>query len=366
MSTEIIEKDAGLKPPVARLVDMDTREVSLVDKAANKRTFLIIKRDGSVSKAGDDHKNPDGTFQGGFDGCVAWTEDSKGLGEERARALCAYIGRQAGKIKSMGKAEGGLLNVLDAVESLAKACCDSCAKGQVCGTAKRYEALAEEVFKSIGSPGAQLAEQFNVGPDPKLAKMEEQMTQAQANGAAPAAPVTKAEPVTPLKKFKGAVSVLKEGLSDLKAGNVSVEKIKKASGELAEFIHTETAKAQYARDGRGVTPFAPNVGSGVQPDVSTVADVSAVFGEGSPSQLGEVMKRLDQVVKSNDELRSDLKKRDETISKLSKQVVTIQKTRVAPSTGYTDEDAAVIGTKESDDPVAWARDMADERSYERD
>jgi len=47
--------------------------------------------------------NPDGSFKGGFEGCVRWAMASpkvggKGLSEERARKLCAYIGRKAGKI----------------------------------------------------------------------------------------------------------------------------------------------------------------------------------------------------------------------------------------------------------------------------
>ena len=42
--------------------------------------------------------NPDGTFKGGFDGCVKHMMTIKGLPEENARKLCAYIGRKAGKI----------------------------------------------------------------------------------------------------------------------------------------------------------------------------------------------------------------------------------------------------------------------------
>jgi len=58
----------------------------------------------TVAKAGDRWKNTDGTFKKGFDGCVAWamadvSAGGKGIPtEERARALCAVIGRRAGKI----------------------------------------------------------------------------------------------------------------------------------------------------------------------------------------------------------------------------------------------------------------------------
>jgi hypothetical protein len=45
----------------------------------------------------DNHLNPDGTFKGGFKGCVA-AQKEKGLSDESAHKLCAYIGRRAGKI----------------------------------------------------------------------------------------------------------------------------------------------------------------------------------------------------------------------------------------------------------------------------
>jgi hypothetical protein len=47
------------------------------------------------------HMNPDGTFKGGFEGCVEhFTSGCAGeaLPEENARRLCAYIGRRAGKM----------------------------------------------------------------------------------------------------------------------------------------------------------------------------------------------------------------------------------------------------------------------------
>ena len=41
--------------------------------------------------------NPDGTFKGGFEGCVKY-QKSKGIDEKGATKLCSYIGRRAGKI----------------------------------------------------------------------------------------------------------------------------------------------------------------------------------------------------------------------------------------------------------------------------
>ena len=42
--------------------------------------------------------NPDGTFKGGFKGCVRYQMEKKGLAKDNATRLCAYIGRRAGKI----------------------------------------------------------------------------------------------------------------------------------------------------------------------------------------------------------------------------------------------------------------------------
>lgn len=59
----------------------------------------LIMEDLEKAKSGDsEYINKDGTFKGGFDGCVRYQKEKKGLAEENARKLCAYIGRKAGKI----------------------------------------------------------------------------------------------------------------------------------------------------------------------------------------------------------------------------------------------------------------------------
>ena len=45
-----------------------------------------------------EYLNEDGTFKGGFDGCVAYFRKVRGLPKENAQKLCAFIGRRAGKI----------------------------------------------------------------------------------------------------------------------------------------------------------------------------------------------------------------------------------------------------------------------------
>lgn len=58
-----IKKSTDDDQKVGRLSDMDTREVSLVDAAANKRTFLVIKRDAGAGSdsdsSGDDSSEDD-------------------------------------------------------------------------------------------------------------------------------------------------------------------------------------------------------------------------------------------------------------------------------------------------------------------
>ena len=51
--------DDDPKKKRGRLSDMDTREVSIVDRAANKREFLVIKRDTEVPKKTEDGSGAD-------------------------------------------------------------------------------------------------------------------------------------------------------------------------------------------------------------------------------------------------------------------------------------------------------------------
>lgn len=63
---------------------------------ADRRAEEILTA--QVKLADSPYLNPDGTFKGGFEGCVKHFMEVKGLPEENARKMCAYIGRQAGKI----------------------------------------------------------------------------------------------------------------------------------------------------------------------------------------------------------------------------------------------------------------------------
>jgi hypothetical protein len=51
-----------------------------------------------AAKGDSAYINPDKTFKGGFQGCVRYQMNKKGLAKENATKLCAFIGRKAGKI----------------------------------------------------------------------------------------------------------------------------------------------------------------------------------------------------------------------------------------------------------------------------
>jgi hypothetical protein len=73
------------------------KQQGLEETDASRRAEEILT---TANKLASDsaYLNPDGTFKGGFEGCVQHMMSTKGLPEENARKLCAYIGRQAGKI----------------------------------------------------------------------------------------------------------------------------------------------------------------------------------------------------------------------------------------------------------------------------
>ncbi len=56
--------------------------------------------------------NDDGTFKGGFDGCVSHFMETEGLERENAEKLCAYIGRRAGKLSAPTEPITTLLNLM--------------------------------------------------------------------------------------------------------------------------------------------------------------------------------------------------------------------------------------------------------------
>jgi hypothetical protein len=68
---------------------------SILLKTITKMYDSIILR--IIKAKGSKYINPDGTFKGGFEGCVKHFMEIKGLKKENAQKLCAYIKRRAGK-----------------------------------------------------------------------------------------------------------------------------------------------------------------------------------------------------------------------------------------------------------------------------
>jgi hypothetical protein len=86
---------ASVCPKRLDLLKSKLKEQGFEEPEVSRRAEEILAA--SVKLATGD-LNPDGTFVGGFEGCVRHMMSTKGLPEENARKLCAYIGRQAGKI----------------------------------------------------------------------------------------------------------------------------------------------------------------------------------------------------------------------------------------------------------------------------
>jgi hypothetical protein len=72
----------------AEVEEWMTFEPTEIEKSASEE---FVKTSGKV--------NANGEFKDGFDGCVTHMQSSKHLPADRAKKLCAYIGRNAGKIK---------------------------------------------------------------------------------------------------------------------------------------------------------------------------------------------------------------------------------------------------------------------------
>ena len=69
---------------------------SLLIKTVTKMYDLIISN--LIKAKRSKYINPDGTFKGGFDGCVKHFTEIKGLEKEKAQKFCTYIiKRRAGK-----------------------------------------------------------------------------------------------------------------------------------------------------------------------------------------------------------------------------------------------------------------------------
>jgi hypothetical protein len=91
------QQQTQICPKRLELLKSKLVEQGFEESSASKRAEEILQA--AIKMASDStYINPDGTFKGGFDGCVEYQMNVKGLPEENARKLCAFIGRAAGKI----------------------------------------------------------------------------------------------------------------------------------------------------------------------------------------------------------------------------------------------------------------------------
>lgn len=303
-------------PGEARLFEMDTREVSLVDHPANKRRLLVVKRDGSEET---------------FDVANQLTVEAP--------------------------------------------------------TTKALDQIKKELAGNASEETAKMSQTTNATPGASAGQLPAATT---AKAETPAAPTIAPAPVSKigrpmngdrLERLKGIQKNFKEALAELRGGQVSLEKFDATAHDLQAIISecdvtklleqvrsTKTQKnavGMAGSDRGGPTPSNPNMGAGVQIDTSEVAGAEAVFGEGVPAQVAELIKsmkgRLDSIEKQN----TTLAKKN---SALQTEVVSLKKFREAPSLLEEGEaDEILSGGEDEDAPSndeAWPTDMAAARDEE--
>jgi len=141
--------------PAVRL-DKDGRTVVFIHSVALCTHGAL--HDVTFFSSGDqecDHLAPDGSFVGGFEGCVEHFVECEGMPEERARRLCAYIGRRAGKIAGAKKEEA--MELEERVKKLEAAIEELKATGGAVAEIKTYAARQDEADKAIKAMTADLA-----------------------------------------------------------------------------------------------------------------------------------------------------------------------------------------------------------------
>lgn len=397
------DDEDGEKTPqgTARLFEMDTREVSLVDHPANKRRLLVVKR-------------ADGTDEqidlGAEDVEKVWSDEAREAAEA-ARAAHAggkpdemkgHIDRLAGardKMREGGKdrhrAGQELSQLRQGHQDLAAG--DKKPLGPSAAPQKKSsDGIADQL--TVEAPTTKALDQIKKELAGNASEETAKMSQPTTTPAPGAAPTTKAEtPAAPapvskigrpmngdrLDRLKAAHKIVKEAVAELRGGQVSFEKFDRAASDLASIISEcdvvklldavraeKTAKMAAGPSGfaTGSTlPSDPNMGAGVQPDPAEVAGADAVFGEGVPAGVALLVKgmqgRLDAIEKRN----ATLEKKN---ANLQTEVVSLKKFREAP-TALEEGEAEEILSGGEEDPVddgndPWASDMAEELAAERE
>jgi len=171
---------------------------------------------------------------------------------------------------------------------------------------------------------------------------------------------------TRLTRLKGVVQLFKEALGDLRSGAISMEKFRKVGDDLAGLIselqiekRSAAAATGGVEDTRGITPDRPNVGSGVQTDLSVVGDMGDVMGEGT-ANTADILKQIEELKAKTEETAKAVEVKDAEIAALKSQLTSLKKTRSAPSTAPGadhDNEKDLVSTAKGSDNVAWPMDM---------
>lgn len=215
---------------VHRLIDIVVEEVSLVDRAANKHRFLIVKRDEGegvdepmedLTQDVDDDENPpgDGDGNGGGGGAGEGSEDPNAGGEGEPTP-------------TLEVAVQALTSLTDAVERLSSA--EGAAPEEIGKVVVELNAAAQQLAKTAGATSPSAASSQSAPPsastEEPLAQVRAALAQVRemiATSAKPAEPTASPAP-TPASKSEGApaaggekldalleqVSALAKGLKD--------------------------------------------------------------------------------------------------------------------------------------------------------
>jgi hypothetical protein len=141
--------------PKARLVDMEVEEVSLVDRAANKRKFLVVKRSEGMGQESNPGSAGEGTEgEQGHEGEDGAQDGDDGAGEDSPLDVAASafdgVTSAMARLQSAGDdaLRGELQNVVEELRGAANALED-----QLSGEGSDYEADDDEESDQPGSGG---------------------------------------------------------------------------------------------------------------------------------------------------------------------------------------------------------------------
>jgi len=207
--------DAAAGDGVHRLIDMVVEEVSLVDRAANKHRFLIVKRDDAM----DDNTLTEVT--------TATVEETPAEGED-----------ETGEIDDdspLGAAVAALESLTDVVELLSALGGDA--------TDPRLATLADQ----LGTAADQLLARIGVSTE----EDEPQAVEARASDAAAGAPATKLQ--TNLAAAKAAVQRLAARRAKTPAPKTAAPKTDKAADPATEVAATAKSLASLSESFRSLS-----------------------------------------------------------------------------------------------------------------